>query len=85
MFVLSDEAMHYVLAFPKGLGKPVTQQQFLTTSKNGTQSVYSFGELDGRGFAIVRGTVVNAGEIPSGDGNKYFVWNGSRFIPRARN
>lgn len=85
MIVLSDEAMHYVLAFPKGLAKPVTQQQFLTTSKAGTQSVYTFGELDGRGFGIVKGTVVSAGEIKTGDGTKYFVWNGSRFIPRARN
>jgi hypothetical protein len=85
MLVLSDEAMHYVLAFPKGLGPSVTQQQFLNTSKTGTQSTYSFGELDGRGFGIVKATVVSAGEIKATEGIKYFVWNGSRFIPRAYN
>jgi hypothetical protein len=85
MLVLSDDAMHYVLAFPKGLGTSVTQQQFLTTSKTGTQSTYAFGELDGRGFGIVKATVLSAEEIKPTEGIKYFVWNGSRFVPRAYN
>lgn len=86
MITASDDAMHYVLAFPKGFGGSVTQQQFLTTSKTGTQSTYQFSDLDGRGFAIVKATVVSAGgEIKAGDAMQYFVWNGKRFIPRAYN
>ncbi len=85
MIVASDEAMHYVLAFPKGFGGKVTQQQFLTTAKTGTQSTYQFSDLDGRGFAIIKAKVISAKEIGGGDALQYFVWNGTKFIPRAYN
>jgi hypothetical protein len=88
MIVVSGEALHYVLSFPKGLGSTVTQQQFLTTSKNGTRSAYTFSDLDGRGFAIVKGTVVSAAgqqSAPEDAALQYFVWNGKRFVPRAAN
>lgn len=88
MIVASADEMHYVLSFPKGLGGTVTQQQFLTSSKNGTRSAYTFGDLDGRGFAIIKGMVVSAAagqESAPDDALQYFVWNGKRFVPRAAN
>jgi hypothetical protein len=85
MLVASSESSHYVFTFRKGVGGPVTQQQFLNTAKNGTQSEYEFGGLDGRGYAIIRANVVNAGETATGPVQQYFVWNGSKFIPRAKN
>jgi hypothetical protein len=85
VIVLSDDSMNYVLAFPKGFGTAVTQQQFVNTSKNGTQSTYNFNDLDGRGFAIVKATVVSAAGVAPGDAQQYFVWNGSKFIPRREN
>ena len=85
MLVASDNAMYYILAFPKGLGATVTQQQFLSTSKNGTQSTYAFGDLDTRGFVIIKATVLNAGGDKPDSMVQYFVWNGTKFIPRAIN
>ena len=85
MLVASDNAMHYVLVFPKGLGATVTQQQFLSTSKNGTQSSYSFGDRDTRGFVIIKATVMNTGADKPDSVVQYFVWNGTKFIPRAIN
>lgn len=85
MIVASDDSMHYVLTFPKGLGATVAQQQFLATAKDGTQSTYDFGDLDGRGYAIVKATVVSTSGGANGDAMQYFVWNGTRFIPRAKN
>ncbi len=85
MIVASDIAMHYVFAFPRGLGAAVTQQLFLVTSSNGSQSTYSFGDLDTRGYAIIKASVQNSGEVKPDSVVKYFVWSGTKFVPRATN
>jgi len=85
LLVASDESADLALMLPKGFGGPVGQQVFLIESKDGTRHSYDFGDLDGRGYAIVRETVDGTGQVKPADDTQYFVWNGRTFIPRHSN
>jgi len=87
LIVASADAGSVTMAFPKGFGGTVKQQVFLasTPAAPTVHLSYNFGDLDSRGFVIVRSTVDSAGEVkPSGD-VQYFVWNGTQFIARKPN
>lgn len=85
MIIAADDGGNLTLTFPKGFGGTVSQQAFLANSSTDIRRTYTFGDQDSHGFTMVKSTVESSGQVKPSDDVQYFVWNGSRFIPRRPN
>jgi hypothetical protein len=85
LIVASDESADLALVLPQGFGGKVSQQVFLVQSSSGARHSYDFGDLDSRGYAIVRESIDSTGEVKPSADVQFFVWNGRTFIHRKAN
>ena len=87
LIAAADDAGVLTVVLPKGFGGSVMQQVWLTSTAKqpDVKRTYDLGQVDSRGFVIVKSTLDGSGQIKPTNDEKFYVWNGKSYVPRKEN